>query len=138
MKKLFKKLLLVSLGGIICLASFSSCTKDFSIIGKWGLVSWTASNLSGDSSRYDPLESGDYYEYLEFKADGTLIMTSLPDNIKKNGTYSYNDATREMSYRYDGDAHYYQATVFVVSPTEMTLTTDVSYGRWTQYFEKVK
>ena len=130
---------------LICLAILAvltSCTKEdaaFTIIGPWGMVSGTITNSDGTTNRYDSMGAGAYYEYMEFKTDGTLIRTSLPSQEKTYGVYTYNDATKSLSYKYDGDKYYYPATVNVISSTEMNVTTDWgSVGRMTQYFVKVK
>ncbi len=82
---------------------------------------------------------GSYYEYMEFKADGTLIRTSLPSKERTCGVYSYNDATKKLSYKYDDDKYYQSATVTVISATEMNMTTYWgSVSQLTQYLIKVK
>lgn len=128
----------------LALFAFSSCTKDhspsqFSIIGPWGMVSGTITNSDGATNRYDAMGAGLYYEYMEFKVDGTLIRTSLPSQEKQYGVYTYNDASKALQYKYDGDKFYQPASVNVISATEMNVTTDWgSVGRMTQYFVKVK
>ena len=126
------------------LVSFASCTKDegagrFSIIGPWGMVSGTITDGDGKTTRYDSMGTGYYYEYMEFKADGTLIRTALPSKEKEYGVYTYNDATKSLSYKYDDNKYYQSAMVNVISVTEMNVTTDWgSVGRMTQYFVRVK
>lgn len=143
MKLLIKSLLFIAVTAL-GLVSFSSCTKDdaegqFSIIGPWGMVSGTITNSDGTTNRYDAMGAGSYYEYMEFKVDGTLIRTSLPSKEKTYGVYTYNDATKSLSYKYDGDKYYQPTTVNVISATEMNVTTDWgTVGRMTQYFVKVK
>lgn len=133
------------LASIICLVTlfvFTACTKEdatFSIIGPWGMVSGTITNSDGTTNRYEPLQGGGYYEYREFRADGTLIHTKLPSQEKEYGVYTYNDATKSLSYKFDGDQFYQPAVVNVISSKEMNITTDWgSVGRMTQYFVKVK
>lgn len=142
MKMLFKKNFLsviLTLG----MVSFISCNKDnpdqFSIIGSWGMVSGTITDSNGATNRYDTMGYGSYYEYLEFRVDGSFIHTSLPDQEKTQGVYTYNDAGKTLSYKYDGDKFYLQATINVISATEMNMTTVWgSHGMTTQYFIKVK
>lgn len=120
----------------------TACSKEdtaFSIIGPWGMVSGTITNSDGTTNRYDSMGAGAYYEYREFKNDGTLILTTLPSQEKQYGVYTYNDATKSLSYKFDGDKYYQQAVVNVISNKEMNVTTDWgSVGRMTQYFVKVK
>ena len=133
---------------ILCLAvcALCSCTKEapdsgnkgtFTLIGKWGMVSGTITDKNGNTTRYDEYE-GFYYQYLEFKASGSLVRTTNPDGTITQGVYSFNDATRGLSYKYDGDMYYLNAMVSVISPTEMNMTTDYgTAGRITQHFRKV-
>ena len=143
MKSLVKSLLIIA-ALAFSLVSVSSCTKDdnpgeFTIIGPWGMVSGTITNSDGTTNRYEPLGAGSYYEYMEFKVDGTVIRTSLPSKEKKYGVYTYNDASKSLSYKFDGDKYYQPATINVISATEMNMTTDWgSVGMMTQYFVKVK
>ena len=143
MKDLIKQLVFMAIL-VIGLVSVSSCSKDegadsFSIIGPWGMVSGTITDADGNTNRYDSMGAGQYYEYMEFKADGTLIRTSLPSQEKKYGVYTYNDAAKSLSYKFDGEKYYQPATVNVISAKEMNVTTDWgSVGRMTQYFVKVK
>ena len=103
------------------------------------MVSGTITNSDGTTNRYEPLGAGSYYEYMEFKVDGTVIRTSLPSKEKKYGVYTYNDASKSLSYKFDGDKYYQPATINVISATEMNMTTDWgSVGMMTQYFVKVK
>ena len=133
---------LASIISLVILFTITACTKEdasFSIIGPWGMVSGTITNSDGTTNRYDSMGAGAYYEYMEFKADGTLIRTSLPSQEKTYGVYTYNDASKSLSYKYDGDKYYYPASVNVISNKEMNITTDWgSVGRMTQYFVKVK
>lgn len=143
MRLLGKRLMII---GAIALSFLSVCfcTKDyspneFSIIGPWGMVSGTITSGDGITTRYESLGLGSYYEYLEFEVDGTLIRTSLPDKEKEYGVYTYNDASKSLSYKFDGDKYYQPATINVISATEMNMTTDWgSVGIMTQYFIKVK
>ena len=143
MKSLVKSLLIIA-ALAFSLVSISSCTKDdntgdFTIIGPWGMVSGTITGSDGTTNRYEPLGIGSYYEYMEFKVDGTVIRTSLPSKEKKYGVYTYNDASKSLSYKFDGDKYYQPATINVISATEMNMTTDWgSVGMMTQYFVKVK
>lgn len=141
MRHFFNKLVFIALMAI-SLVSFSSCVKEdgvFSIIGPWGMVSGTITDSDGNTNRYDSMGAGQYYEYMEFKADGTLIRTSLPSLEKKYGVYTYNDASKSLSYKFDDEKYYQPATVNVISANEMNITTDWgSVGRMTQYFVKVK
>lgn len=143
MKSLFARISLLIILATSLLSS-SSCSKEnnpdqFSIIGPWGMVSGTITNSDGTTNRYDVMGAGLYYEYMEFKVDGTLIRTALPSQEKKYGVYTYNDASKTLQYKYDGDKFYQPAVVNVISATEMNVTTDWgSVGRMTQYFVKVK
>ena len=136
-----KKTILLLLSAVLML---QSCFKDnteakFTIIGPWGMVSGTITDSDGTTTRYDAMSPGSYYEYMEFKADGTLIRTSMPSQEKKYGVYTYNESSSEMQYKFDGDKYYQPASVYVISATEMNLTTDWgSVGRMTQYFVRVK
>lgn len=129
---------------VACLGVFTSCNKDnsansFSIIGPWGMISGTITNSDGTTDRYDSMGIGDYYEYREYKPDGTLIWTKLPSQEKEYGVYTFNSATRKLTYKFDGAMIYSNATVNIISATEMNVTTDWgSFGMLTQYFVKVK
>lgn len=131
--------LLLAVGLVCCIA----CTKEvpdstFTLIGTWGMDSGTITNGDGTTKRYDNLGGNTYYQYLEYKVDGTLIQTSLPNGTQKYGVYSYNDASRELSYKYDGDLYYYPASVNIISAKEMIITTDYgSSGRITQHMIKL-
>ena len=136
-----KKFLLFTICLICCLA----CSKEnlvdtsstFTLIGKWGMESGTITDKDGSTRRYENLGKGTYYQYLEYKVDGTLIKTTLPDGQKTYGVYTYNDASRELSYKYDGDLYYYPASINILSGKEMIITTDYgSLGRITQHMVK--
>ena len=129
-----KKLLLA-----ICFICCIACGKEeidspFTIIGKWGMESGTITGRDGSTKRYENLGNGTYYQYIEYKVDGTLVQTILPDGKNIYGVYTYNDASRELSYKYDGDLYYYPASINVLSGKEMIITTDYgSSGRITQH-----
>ena len=119
-----------------------SCTKDngyFTLIGKWAMVSGTITDSDGKTQRFEKLGAKEYYQYMEFRADGTLIKTTLPDKTASYGVYVYNDATRAISYKYDGYSYYVPGIISVISAKEMNLTTDYGpVGSSTQYFVKVR
>lgn len=126
---------------VITVLLFASCEKEeeatFSLIGKWAMVSGTITNSDGSVDRYPNLGKGQYYQYMEFRTDGTLIKTTMPDKTAYYGTYTYNDATKDLSYKYDGDKYYYLGSINIVSAKEIILTTDYqSLGRVTQNFIK--
>lgn len=138
MKYMKKTLIIVAIVLGLCSCT-SSDVGSFNIIGLWGLVSETITDGNGKTDRFDPLESGAFYEYFEFKADGTLVRTTVYNNKTVLGIYTYNDATRALSYKFDGNKYYFPAVVNVISAKEMNITTDGgSVGRMTQYFVKVK
>jgi hypothetical protein len=123
---------------LLVVVSFQSCTKEFTIIGKWGMISGTITNSDGSTDYYGSLGNGIYYQYLEFRQDGTLIRTALPDETIEYGVYTYNDADNSLSYKFNGQMYFSPATVNVLSNSEMNITTDYgSIGRITQYFEKI-
>ncbi len=136
------KKLLLTIGLVCCIA----CTKEnvdtsvFTLIGKWGMESGTITNGDGSTKRYDNLGKDTYYQYLEYKADGTLIKTTLPEGTITYGVYTYNDASRVLSYKFDGDKYYYPGSINVISWKEMIITTDYgeSIGRITQHMIKLK
>lgn len=132
----------------MCLVCFMACSKDspidfgssstFTLIGKWGMESGTITDSDGTTKRYDNLGKGLYYQYIEYKVDGTLVKTTLPDKNIVYGVYTYNDASRELSYKYDGDLYYYPASINVLSSKEMIITTDFGHiGRITQHMVKL-
>lgn len=136
------KKLLCSLWIGLSIISLLSCQKmdgNFSIIGSWGMVSGTITDGDGTTKRYDRLGANTYYQTLEFRTDGTLIKTTYPDKSIKFGVYSYNDATKELPYKYDGDKYYYSATINIISVTEIIITTDYGpdLGKITQYMIKL-
>lgn len=123
----------------MCLVCFMACSKDspFTLIGKWGMDSGTITDKDGSTERYG-LGKGSYYQYLEYKVDGTLVKTTLPDRNIVYGVYTFNNASRELSYKYDGDLYYYSASINVLSVKEMIITTDYgSNGRITQHMVKL-
>ena len=127
---------------LLSLLFFTSCEKEeedttFTLVGKWGMISGTITESDGSVNRYPELGKNEYYQYLEFRADGSLIKTTMPDKKVYYGTYSYNDATRDLSYKYDGDKYYLMGSINIISAKEMILTTDyLSSGRITQHFVK--
>ena len=122
---------------------FTSCSDEkeqpFSIIGEWGMVSGTISDADGTTDRYEKLPSGAYYQLMEFRTDGTLIRTYMPDYIRSYGVFTFNNVTNMLSYKYDGDRFYVRANVQIIDADEMIVTTDygTSIGRITQYFVKI-
>ena len=128
---------------IINLLILTGCTKEnsnsFSIIGKWGMVSGSITNKDGSVNRYGKLGSNIYYQYIEYKVDGTIIKTTEPDKKVSYGDYVYNEASKLLQYKFDGEQYYVNASINVVSSNEMTVTFDYgSAGRIIQYFFKLK
>lgn len=120
-----------------------SCTTEkeqvFTLVGQWGMVSGTISDGDGTTNRYGKLSDGSFYQLLEYRTDGTLIRTYLPDNTKTYGVYTFNNVTNELSYKYDGDRFYCPATVQIIDWDEIIVTTDygTDIGRITQYLIKI-
>ena len=101
------------------------------------MVSGTITDKTGTTTRYDEFPCS-YYQYLEFKSSSSLEKTTLPDGKMTQGVYTFNDATRALTNKYDGDMYYYNATISVISPSEMNMTTDYgTAGKITQYFKKL-
>lgn len=115
---------------VIGLISCIACTKEppdsstFSLIGTWGMESGTITDKDGTTSRYDKLGQNEYYQYLEFRTDGSFVETALPSMKASYGTYSYNDATRRLQYKYDGDKYFVPASVNILSAKEIIINTD--------------
>ena len=139
MKNFFKSIFVIFASIVL----FASCSNEkekvFSIIGEWGMVSGTISDADGTTDRYDKLSSGAYYQLLEFRTDGTLIRTYMPDYIRSYGVFTFNNVTNVLSYKYDGDRYYLRSNVQIVDADEMMITTDYgeNIGRTTQYFVKI-
>lgn len=139
MKNFFKSIFVIFASIVL----FASCSNEkekvFSIIGEWGMVSGTISDADGTTDRYDKLSSGAYYQLLEFRTDGTLIRTYMPDYIRSYGVFTFNNVTNVLSYKYDGDRYYLRSNVQIIDADEMIITTDygTSIGRTTQYFVKI-
>ena len=103
------------------------------------MVSGTITESDGTTTRFDKLGKGEYYQYMEFKVDGTLIKTELPNLTQTYGVFTYNDETRSIAYKYDGYKYYVPGIISVISSKEMVFTTDYgNVGSSTQYFIKVK
>lgn len=103
------------------------------------MISGTITNSDGSTNYFEARGNGVYYECLEFKQDGTLIRTYPSDGSVAVGVYTYNDATKSLSYKYNGDTYFMPGVVSVISSSEMNLTTDLgSVGLITQYFEKIR
>lgn len=139
MKNFFKSIFVIFASIVL----FASCSNEkekvFSIIGEWGMVSGTISDADGTTDRYDKLSSGAYYQLMEFRTDGTLIRTYMPDYIRSYGVFTFNNVTNVLSYKYDGDRYYLRSNVQIVDADEMIITTDYgeNIGRTTQYFVKI-
>lgn len=111
--------------------------QTFSLLGKWGMISGTITDSDG-TKRYGELGKDTYYQYLEYKADGTYIKTTFPDLQEYYGTYVYNASNSAMQYKLDTENYYAPAIVTVHSPIEMTLYTDWgSIGNMSQYLKKI-
>ena len=138
MKRVFY--LLVLFWGIV--SSVSSCEKEdissFTIIGKWGMVSGSITEGDGSTKEYGSLGKDTYYQTLEFKPDGTLSKTIWPSGSISHGDYSFFEAGKILSYKFNGDEYYYSASIFVFSSREITITTDYgSAGHISQHFVKL-
>ena len=133
--KTFRRLFSLLIVSTVLFASCSEKENVFTIIGEWGMVSGTIADGDGTTDRYEELPNGEFYQILQYKTDGTLIRTTLPDNKKSYGTYTFNSTTNALSYKYDGDRYYAPAEVQVIDYDEMVITTDygINIGRITQY-----
>ena len=119
--------------------SNSSGDAQFTIIGKWGMVSGTITDGDGKTNRYGKLSDGSYYQTLEYLVDGSYIKTTFPDNKVSYGTYTYNNSNQSMQYKLDGDKYFVPARITIHSANEMTIFTDWgSVGSMTQYMTKIK
>ena len=124
---------------ILLSAGTSSCSsQEFTIVGKWGMVSGSITDSNGSTNRYGELSNGSYYQILEYKIDGTYIRTSFPSKDVSYGTYTYNDSNHDLKYKLDGDKYYTPATITIHSANQMTIFTDWgSVGSMTQYMKKI-
>lgn len=133
------------IGIILLVCGFSSCAKEeipadnFSIIGKWAMVSGSIAQPDGIIERYSELGDNQYYQYLEFRVDGTYNRIFLPSRDSSLGVYVYNDANKTLKHKLNSQQYYVNATVNVLSPKEMIISSDYgSGGRVTKYLIKVR
>ena len=141
MKKLLFSFLFFSLLVASCNSNEpvkSNEASQFTIIGKWGMVSGTITNEDGTTNRYGENNDGSYYQTLEYLVDGTFIKTTLPDKNVSYGTYTYNNSNQTMEYKLDGNKYYVSAYITIHSAKEMTIFTDYKdEGSITQYMKKI-
>ena len=98
----------------------------------------TYTNHNGTVNRFPELY-GDYYCTLQFKAEGTLIRYSSAGDKIEYGDYVYNDATRELEYKFDGNKKYIPAIINVNAARDITITSDYgsSIGRQIEHAKKI-
>ena len=112
MKRLVYLICVIVLGLIVPSCEKESADLSFDIIGKWGMIEGT---IGG--KEYAPLGPGEYYETIEFKANGTYV----------EDLYS-SDAENKYLRIKDSQYSYYVPThVTIHSGREITLVMD--YGQ---------
>lgn len=138
MKKIIAVLFPLILAFPISGCSNEESAERFELLGKWGMVSGSITNSDGTTDRYGELGKGNYYQTLEYKADGTYIKVAMPSGPTSYGTYTYNNSNQTMKYKLDGDRYYTNATITIHKANKITLFTDWgSVGSMTQYLVKI-
>ena len=103
------------------------------------MVSGSITQPDGSIERYPELGGNQYYQYLEFRVEGTYYRMFLPSRDYSLGVYVYNDANKTLKHKLNSQQYYVSATVNVLSPKEMIISSDYgSGGRITKYLIKVQ
>lgn len=82
MKRLLYLICVVALGLIIPSCEKESADIPFDIVGEWGMIEGTI-----DGKEYAPLGPGEYYQTIEFKANGTYLEDLYSST--NTGVYTY-------------------------------------------------
>ena len=116
----------------------SSIDQQFTLIGAWGMVSGTITDGNGKTTRYGAFPEGKYYEYELFYLDGSFQRLDTNGNELTRGVYTYNSATQVLRMKEDQYKYFTNATVTILSVTEINIFTDYeTAGSATQYMVKV-
>ena len=102
------------------------------------MESGTITNSDGSTTIYDKLSGGAYYQYIEYRVDGSFVKTTWPDGTQSWGVYTYDDVTRSLSYKQNGFNYYVPATITVLSAKEMIISSNYgTEGMITQHMIKL-
>ena len=110
---------------IAVIVSFTSCDSEdaeFTIVGRWGVVSGQEVT-DGGTIKYNPLPDGQYYEVVTYGCDGRFNVLNV-HNVCRLGSYSFDSITNELSYKLDSDKEFSSAHITILDCDRIEMSID--------------